>query len=223
MEQAATTAVQRSIPVTRAYGLAACCLALGLGAGYLARALRMPASRNAATVSAVPAGMGRGHALSLEDLKQMADRQAAPLLEKLKADPNNSTLLVQVGTIYHTSHQFTAAAAYYGRAVKADPADLSIRTKYAASLYRGGDVDGALEQLNVALRLSPTDANSLFNLGLIRWEGKQDAAGALAAWRKLLESNPQLSPERKAAVQQLMTQVQASQAALPPAERSRKK
>jgi cytochrome c-type biogenesis protein CcmH/NrfG len=151
--------------------------------------------------------MGAKRMPTLAEMKQMADRQAAPLLEKLRSDPNNSALLVQVGAIYHTSHQFQEAAVYYGRAVAADPRNVANRTKLASSLYRGGDVDGAISQLNQALSYDPKDANSLFDLGMIRLQGKQDGKGALAAWQQLLKSNPQLSPERKATVQKLMADV----------------
>ena len=75
---------------------------------------------------------GPGH------MQQMADKQAAPLLEKLKSDPNNSALLSQVGAIYHTTHQFKQAADYYDRALQADPKNVAIRTKLASSLSPHG-------------------------------------------------------------------------------------
>jgi cytochrome c-type biogenesis protein CcmH/NrfG len=146
---------------------------------------------------------------TLKEMEQIADKQAAPLLAKLKADPNNSGLLVQVGGIYHGAHQFSAAAAYFSRAAQADPSNVAIRSKLAASLYRGGDADGAIVQLNQALHYAPTDANSLFNLGLIRWQGKHDVQGALTAWQQLLKFNPGLSPDRKAAVQHLIAEAKA--------------
>jgi cytochrome c-type biogenesis protein CcmH/NrfG len=68
-------------------------------------------------------------------------------------------------------------------------------------------VDGAIAELNRALRYDPRDANTLFDLGVIRLQGKGDAKGALAAWQQLLKSNPQLSAERKATVQKLMADV----------------
>jgi cytochrome c-type biogenesis protein CcmH/NrfG len=77
----------------------------------------------------------------------------------------------------------------------------------ATSLYRAGDVDGAIAQLNEALRYEPKDANSLFDLGMIRLQAKGDGKGALAAWQRLLKSNPQLDADRKAAVQKLMADV----------------
>ena len=137
----------------------------------------------------------------------MADKQAAPLLEKLKNDPRNSALLMQVGAIYHTTHQFKEAAAYYGKAVEVDPRNVALHTKLASSLYRAGDVDGAIAQLNRALSYEPNDANSLFDIGMIRLQAKGDGKGALAAWQKLLKTNPQLSADRKATVQKLMADV----------------
>lgn len=219
-------------PWTRVYLKAGICLVLGLTAGYLLRGLRSPASPTpvaaAAALTSTRAGaidrsnvpstgdphipdrptatMG-GHMPSLEQMKQMADKQAAPLLEKLKGDKNNSALLVQIGAIYHTSHQFKEAAAYYGKAAQIDPKNVGTRTKLASSLYRGGDVDGAIAQLNQALSYDPKDANALFDLGMIKLQGNNDGKGALAAWQKLLKTNPELSADRKATVQKLMVSV----------------
>ena len=151
--------------------------------------------------------MAGGHAPSLEQMKQMGDKQAAPLKEKLKSDPNNNALLIQVAAIYQSTHQFQAAAAYYGKAVQNDPRNAVLRTELASSLYLGGDADGAIAQLNQALKDDPNNANALFNLGMIRLQGKQDGKGALAAWRQLLKTNPQLSADRKATVLKLMADV----------------
>ena len=145
---------------------------------------------------------------SLDQMKQMADKKAAPLLEKLKGDPNNSDLLLQVGKIYKSTHQFKEAAGYYDKALQVDPKNVAVRTAMASCLYYNGDVDGAISQLQQALHYDPKDANSLFNLGMIKWQGKQDSKGALAAWQQLLKSNPQLSADRKAQVQKLMADVQ---------------
>ena len=97
---------------------------------------------------------------------------------------------------------------YYDRALQVDPKNVAIRTELASCLYYKGDVDGAISQLQQALHYDPKDANSLFNLGMIKWQGKQDSKGALATWQLLLKSNPQLSAERKATVQKLMADAQ---------------
>jgi cytochrome c-type biogenesis protein CcmH/NrfG len=141
----------------------------------------------------------------------MADKQAAPLLAKLKSDPKNSLLLSQVAGLYHADHQFSEAVAYYQKALQADPKNVDIRTRLATSLYRSSDADGAIAQLNQALVEDPKDANALFNLGMIRLQAKQDSKGALAAWQRLLKLNPQLSADRKATVQKLIVEVAARQ------------
>jgi cytochrome c-type biogenesis protein CcmH/NrfG len=203
----ALVSLPRSLPGKHVFLIAAMCLVAGLAAGFLTRGLRVPAR---AVVKTNPHAASGGHMLSLAEMKQIADQQAAPLLEKLKTDPNNVALLAQVGTLYHTTHQFAQAAAYYQRAVNASPKDVALRTKLAASLYRGGDADAALGVLAQAQAIDGNDANTLFNIGMIKWQGKGDARGALAAWQRLLKTNPQLSAERRATVQQLMAEAQAT-------------
>ncbi|MGO9337516.1 MAG: tetratricopeptide repeat protein [Terriglobales bacterium] len=196
------------------YAMAAICLVVGLAVGYLFRASQPPAvtpgagarvQANAQPPSA--AGPMGGNIPSPEEMKQMADQKAAPLLEKLKSDPANRDLLIQTGSIYQSAHQYKEAASYYAKVLQADPKNVAIRTEMASCLYRNGDVDGAIGQLQQALQYDPKDANSLYNLGMIKWLGKQDRHGAEAAWQLLLNSNPQLSPERKASVQKMMAEV----------------
>jgi len=214
MENEATTqpTVGSAWQAKQVYAMAVICLVVGLAIGYLFRGSQSPAAQpttdtqaNAQPTAAI--GMG-GQMPSLDQMKKMADTKAAPLLERLKGDPTNSGLLMQVGNIYKATHQFKEAAGYYDKALQVNPKNVAIRTELASSLYYNGDVDGAISQLQKALQYDPKDANSLFNLGMIKWQGKQDSKGALAAWQQLLKSNPQLSAERKATVQKLMADVQ---------------
>jgi cytochrome c-type biogenesis protein CcmH/NrfG len=215
--------IENSSPATSSSGwqplqvftMAVVCLTIGLAVGYLFRGTRSPAApANVTQVSAAtvaPAGMSKGtggHApVTLDQMKQMADKQAEPLLAKLQSDPKNADLLIQVGNIYFSTHQFSEAAGYFGKSLEVKPTNVAIRTQMASSLYYSGDVDGAIKQLQRALADSPKDANSLFNLGMIRWQGKQDNKGALAAWGQLLKTNPQLEPAKKAQVEKLMAEV----------------
>ena len=82
-----------------------------------------------------------------------------------------------------------------------------MRARGSRPVHRSGDVDGALAQLNRALSYDPKDANALFDLGMVRLQGKQDGPGAVAAWQRLLKTNPQMSSERRAQVQKLMADV----------------
>jgi cytochrome c-type biogenesis protein CcmH/NrfG len=201
-ESIATLPSAPDLPAGQVYFMATLCLAAGLAAGYLLHSSPAPrgAPHAAITANATPAG----HHPGLKEMREMADKQAAPLIEKLKSNPNDTSLLVQVAAMYHTTHRFKEAAGYYSRAVDSDPKSVAIRTKLASSLYRSGDIDGAITQLNRALNDQPTDANALFDLGMIKLQGNGDARGALATWQRLLKTNPSLSPERKATVLKMM-------------------
>jgi cytochrome c-type biogenesis protein CcmH/NrfG len=206
---AASTA-DETLASGRVYAMAGLCLLVGLAIGYMLRASQPPAPAPASlepAASVSTRAVRAGRIPSLEEMKQMADTKAAPLLEKLKREPNNSALLAQVGAVYHAAHQFRQAAGYYDRAVRLDSGNVALRTKLAASLYRAGDADAAIAELNRALNESPNDADALFDLGMIQLKGKQDGKGALAAWQRLLKTNPQLSADHKAEVQALMAQV----------------
>jgi cytochrome c-type biogenesis protein CcmH/NrfG len=194
-----------ALQASHVYAMAIVCLAAGLGIGYLMRSsqLAVPAAYHAA-VNSPHTATPPGHPHSLEELKQISDQQAAPLLEKLKSNPNNTALLTQVAALYHTTHRFKEAAGFYRQALDVDPTNVAFRTKFAASLYRSGDINGSIAQLDKALTYNPKDANALFNLGMIKLQGKGDSKGAVLAWRRLLKSNPDLSPDRKATVVRLM-------------------
>ena len=214
-EPTTESTVKSAWQAKQAYAMAVVCLVAGLAIGYLFRGSQSPvpaaspaaAAAQGGTPASPHAAMG-GKMPSLEQMKQMADKKAAPLIEKLKSDPTNKDLLLEVAKIYTSTHQFKEAAGYYDKAVQLDPKDVALRTQLASTLYYDGDVDGAISQLQKSLTYDPKDANSLFNLGMIKWQGKQDGKGALAAWQQLLKSNPQLSADRKATVQKLMADVQ---------------
>jgi cytochrome c-type biogenesis protein CcmH/NrfG len=188
------------------YGMAAACLALGLLVGYLVRGSGSPqlAAANPAPSPAAVESIGQHPTRTLEQMKQMADKQARPLLEQLKTDQNNKDVLMHVAYLYKSAHQFKEAGDYFEKALQLDPKNVAARTEMASCLYYNGDVDGALSQLQQALKYDPKDANSLFNLGVVKWKGKNDPAGAIAAWQRLLATNPKL--DRKPIVQRMMAE-----------------
>jgi cytochrome c-type biogenesis protein CcmH/NrfG len=195
------------------YVMAAICLVIGVVVGYLARGSAPAVTASAANVPAAQtaAAMGAGglkKVPTLDDMKRMADKQAEPLVAKLKTDPNNADLLNQVGTIYRMTHQFDVAALYYQKSLEVNPKNVGPRTDLASCLYYQGDVDGAIAQLEKSLTYEPKHAGTLLNLGLIRWQGKKDATGAIAAWKALLKYHPEFKD--KASVEKLIAEVQTS-------------
>jgi cytochrome c-type biogenesis protein CcmH/NrfG len=204
------------------------CLGMGFLAGYLLRGAAptaLQARASALNVAAPsPQAMGEPAATpspeqqaphnmpTLEDLKRMADKKAAPLLEKLKSDQKNPQLENQVGLIYENAHQFKDAAGHFEKSLRYDPKNIGVRADYASCLFYTGDVDGALAQLNQSLTYDPKHAGTLMNIGIIKWRGKKDVDGAVAAWEKVLQYHPDFP--QKALVEHMIAEAKQSKSAL---------
>jgi cytochrome c-type biogenesis protein CcmH/NrfG len=174
--------------------VAVICLAIGFGGGYLLRGSDTQVAPSAqASATAPPPNVQQPP--TKEQLRHMADVQAQPLMEQLKSQPNDPQLLAQIGNAYYDAQQYQEAVAFYQKSLNADPKDPNVRTDMGTAFYYMGDADRALAEFNTALKYRPNHPNTLFNMGMIRWQGKMDVAGAVAAWQKLLDTNPDY-PER---------------------------
>ena len=178
---------------TQAYTLAVICLLVGVAVGYLVRgssASNTPAqtSASSAVPSGVPAGMQQQ--ITPAELKHMADKQAEPLLERLKSEPSNPELLAGIGNIYYDAQQYKDAIDYYNRALAIQPGNPNVRTDMGTAYYYLGDPDKAIEEFQTALKSDPKHGQTMFNMGMVQWQGKGDAKAAVAAWEHLLKVVP---------------------------------
>jgi tetratricopeptide (TPR) repeat protein len=192
--------------------LSVVCLLAGIGGGWAVRGLESPSVTGSAKTGTAPAAL----APSSARLKEMADAQAAPLLEKLKADQSNPDLLTSIANLYYDAHQYPIAIDYYGRALKIKPSDAPVRTDMGTAYWYMGNADAALAEFDQALTSAPNNPNTLFNRGLVRWQGKRDSAGAIADWEKLLAANP--AYEGKNQVVLMMAEAKKQSAARPGAK-----
>jgi cytochrome c-type biogenesis protein CcmH/NrfG len=193
----------------RVYGMAAVCLCAGVLGGWVVRGPQRP------TLQTVQAqGMQDEaklpHGMPTEDhMQRMAEKQAAPLLAQLKAQPNDPTLLAQIAKVYVAGGQIPQAISYYERAVEADPKHVGNRADLASFLYFTGDAEKAIQQLETALTYEPTNPQVLFNLGSIKLKARGDKAGAIQAWSQLLKTNKNLPEAPKHKVEQAIAQAKA--------------
>jgi cytochrome c-type biogenesis protein CcmH/NrfG len=192
---------------TQTYVTATVCLLIGLAVGYLLRGSATASSTRPTETRTQPAmhegnpaaaGVGQ---VTPDQLKLMGDKQVEPMLAALQKDPNNADLLAQVATAYFRAQQFPAAAEYYERAVKIRP-NSEVLVSLANSYHYAGADDKAIETLNRALQVDPKSANALFNLGILKWQAKNDPKGAIDAWQQLLKSNP--NHPRRAQVEEMI-------------------
>lgn len=198
---------------TQAYVLSVICLLVGVAVGYLVRG--SAPVRPEATANAAQPQSGMADAASQqpvpeqptpEQLRHMADTQAAPLVAELDREPNNADLLYKVGNLYYDAQQYPDAVTYYERALKVNPAATDVRTDLGTAYHLMGQPDRAIEEYDAVLKIDHKHANALFNEGMVKWQDKMDMQGAIAAWKRLLDTNPQY-PQRDR-VEQLIAQAE---------------
>lgn len=200
------------------------CLTLGVTGGWFIRSAQSRASAASGSAAIVDASSAREAApaatpstsaapIAGPALKEMADTHAAPLLDQLRSNPQSPDLLTSIGNIYYDAQQYPIAVEYYTRALKLKPSDAAVRTDMATAYWYMGNADAAITEFNQALVYEPTNPNTLFNLGIVKWKGKMDASGAVDAWRKLLAANPNY--EGKDKVEQMLADVNRHAAGLP--------
>jgi cytochrome c-type biogenesis protein CcmH/NrfG len=188
----------------QAYLLAAVCLVLGVALGYLFRGSAAPVAGTVQASAVADGGMpqgqpGRGQPnqaqptqaqLTPEQQKAMVDQSVAPLLSTLKTGPDDFNTITQLANLYYDGRQYPEAVKYYRLAIKIQPTNADLLTDLGTSLWFLGDADGAIAEFQKALTYRPDHPGTLFNLGVVRWEGKLDPKGAVQAWEELLRRNP---------------------------------
>jgi len=191
------------------YLLAAVCLVLGVALGYLFRGSAAPVAGAVQTSTAAEGSAPQGQAgqgqpgqsqpgqsqpaqphLTPEQQKAMVDQAVAPLLATLKTRPDDFNTIAQLANLYYDGRQYPDAVKYYQLAVKLQPTNADVLTDLGTSLWFLGDADGAIAEFQKALTYRPDHPGTLFNLGVVRWEGKLDPKGAVQAWEELLRRNP---------------------------------
>ncbi len=191
----------------QAYALALVCLAIGLVIGYLFRGSESQAPAVISSAQSQQAG-GGGAAMpgpgtipgsmpsaQSQMTPEMLQQAAQPFLNAVKQNPNDTDALTKLGNLYYDAQQYPKAIDYYGQVLAKDPNNVNVRTDMGTAIWYMGDPDRALSEFAKSLAISPNHPQTLFNVGIVKWQGKKDPKGAVAAWEQLLKNNPNY-PER---------------------------
>ena len=169
----------------QAYLLAAFCLVLGVALGYLYRGSASPAG----AVVAQPSAQRNDTQGSAANAQAALAQAAAPYLDAVTKDPNDYDSLVKLGNLFYDAQQYQPAIQYYEKALTIHPENVDVRTDMGTAYWYAGNADKAVEEMQMSLKYRPGHPQTLFNLGWIRWQGKGDPKGAIAAWQQLLKAN----------------------------------
>lgn len=108
----------------------------------------------------------------------------------LASDPKNVRANEELANKLYDAGRYTEAIPYYQQALVGDPKNVNVSTDLATAFYYAGRPDEALAQFDRSLRIDPKHGQTLFNVGIVKRDGKQDPQGAIAAWERLLTSVP---------------------------------
>jgi len=158
-------------------GLAGYVLSIVGTSGSAPPAATAPTAASAPAVGAPAAGM-------VDDVALKAYRDI------LARDPKNLQAAVSAGNMLYDAKRYEEAIPFYQQAMAANGRDVNVSTDLGTALWYTGRADAALAQYAVSLTIEPGHAQTLFNVGIVRSDGKKDFAGAAQAWETLLQTNP---------------------------------
>jgi len=123
----------------------------------------------------------------------------------LASDPKNIRANTELANRLYDTGRYADAIPYYQQAFALDPKNVSVSTDLATALYYAGRADDALAQFDRSLSLDPKHAQTLFNVGIVKRDAKNDPQGAIAAWERLLAIAPDYpdAPKVRAMVAEL--------------------
>jgi len=162
-------------------------LLVGGLAGYvlsIGTAARPAVATSAPSTASVPASTSGPAAGMVDEVALKAYRDI------LARDPKNVQAAVGAGNMLYDARRYEEAIPFYQQAMTANPSDINVSTDLGTALWYTGRADAALAQYAASLSIDPKHAQTLFNVGIVRSDGKKDYAGAVQAWEALLSSNP---------------------------------
>jgi cytochrome c-type biogenesis protein CcmH/NrfG len=180
-------------------------LILGGLAGYLLHSTG--ATESSTATSSSSASLPSQMPPTMPSTTQMLSTQTQPLLARLQSNPKDAAALIELGNIYFDASQWSDAISYYSRALDVTPHDPDVRTDRGIAYFYTGDADLALKEFDRALKDDPRHVQTLFNVGVVKMNGKNDPKGALAAWESLLKIDP--AYKDRARVESLMAEARA--------------
>jgi tetratricopeptide (TPR) repeat protein len=108
----------------------------------------------------------------------------------LARDPKNVQAAIGAGNLLYDAQRYTDAIGFYEQAFTLNPTDINVSTDLGTALWYVGRADAALAQYRKSLAIDAAHGQTLFNVGIVRSDGKQDYPGAVEAWETLLRTNP---------------------------------
>ncbi len=125
--------------------------------------------------------------IALENLKEINELDA-----KVKADPNNLELLLQLANLRNDSGFFQKAIESYQAYLKKRPKDVDARIDMGVSYYNLKNFAKAIEEMEKAIKIQPDHQIGLLNLGIVNF-----TAGNVDKAKEWLKKAVKIDPDSR--------------------------
>ncbi len=164
------------------------CTLFGVIVGYIIGAGQaQPAGFSGAAAQPAPQAAA---APAAQATAVVSDAELQAYRDILARDPKNVKAATDLANRLYDAGRFAEAIPYYQQAHALDPKNIGVNTDLGTALYYAGRPDEALAQLEQSLAADPGHAQTLFNIGIVKRDGKKDNKGAVEAWQRLLQIAP---------------------------------
>lgn len=113
------------------------------------------------------------------------------LKELIVKTPEDVDTWIQLGHLYFDSNQIKEAISAYETALGITPDNPDVITDLGVMYRRAGNPEEAIAKFDQAMALDKSHQVSRFNKGIVLMHDLNDQKGAIAAWRELVEINPE--------------------------------
>lgn len=123
----------------------------------------------------------------------------------LREDPEDVSLLVELGNLLMDSSRFQEAIDAYEKALKIKPDNVDVRVDIGTCYRNSGNPRRAIKEYKKAIAYQPSNANARLNMGVVLAFDLKDTSGAIKVWEEFLRIAPdhQMSPQIRDEIEKL--------------------
>lgn len=161
----------------------------GIIVGYVIGVSQAPGAAASAAAMTPPAAAPVGSVLNEQEEKAYRN--------VLESDPKNLRANVELANRLYDAGRYAESIPYYQQAFALDPKNVNVSTDLGTALHYAGRSDEALAQFERSLTIDPRHGQTLFNIGIVKRDAKNDRKGAIEVWQRLLMTNPEYVDAQK--------------------------
>ena len=134
-------------------------------------------------------------------------------LEKLtRESPDDTASWIKLGHLYFDTNQVNEAINAYETALKLQPDNPDVITDLGVMYRRAGTPQKAIAKFDQAVAINPSHQIARFNKGVVLMHDLNDPEGAVAAWRELVQLDPNAKAPSGQLVKELISQLENANA-----------